>query len=152
MEFSLKVSGFENGAPIPRRHTCEGGDTSPALEWSQEPKGTESFALIVDDPDAPAGTWNHWLLWDLPAHLREIREGFQPGGAGTSGKNDFGKMGYGGPCPPKGHGAHRYYFTLFAVDRPVLGLPAGARRADLDRALRGRVLGQAQYMGRYERK
>ena len=152
MEFSLTVNGFENGALIPKRHTCEGGDVAPALAWSHEPKGTESFALIVDDPDAPAGTWNHWLIWDLPAHVHEIRAGFQPGIAGTSGKNDFGRIGYGGPCPPKGHGVHRYFFTVYAVDRPVLGVPAGAVRADLDRALRGRVLGQAQYMGRYERK
>ena len=130
----------------------EAGDSSPALEWSNEPAGTQSFALILDDPDAPGGTWNHWLLWDIPSHLHSLAAGFTPGMAGASGKNDFGKPGYGGPCPPKGNGPHRYNFTLYAVDRPALGLPPGAARADLDRALKGRVLGKAQYMGRYERK
>jgi len=152
MAFALKVEGFGDGESIPKRFTCEGGDASPALSWSNEPSGTESFTLIVDDPDAPAGTWNHWLLWDVPAHVPSIAEGFRPGAVGSSGKNDFGKPGYGGPCPPKGHGAHRYYFTLYAVDRPALGLPPGAKRQELDRALKNHVLAQAQYMGRYERR
>jgi Raf kinase inhibitor-like YbhB/YbcL family protein len=152
MSFSLKVKGFDDGATIPKRNSCEGDDSSPALEWSDEPRGTQSFALIVDDPDAPGGTWNHWLLWDIPANVHSLAEGFRPGKIGSSGKNDFGKPGYGGPCPPKGHGAHRYYFTLYAVDKASLGLSAGAKRQDLDRALKGRALGQARYMGRYERK
>jgi len=152
MAFNLKLEDFGNGESIPRRFTCEGDDASPALAWSNEPSGTESFALIVDDPDAPAGTWNHWLLWDVPAHVHSIAEGFRPGAVGSSGKNDFGKPGYGGPCPPKGHGPHRYYFTLYAVDRPALGLPPGAKRQELDRALKNHVLAQAQYMGRYERR
>ena len=152
MAFALKVEGFGDGESIPKRFTCEGGDASPALSWSNEPSGTESFTLIVDDPDAPAGTWNHWLLWDVPAHVHSITEGFRPGAVGASGKNDFGKPGYGGPCPPKGHGAHRYYFTLYAVDRPALGLPPGAKRQELDRALKNHVLAQAQYTGRYERR
>jgi hypothetical protein len=151
MAFTLKVKGFDDGASMPKRFTGDGDDVSPALEWSDEPQGTESFALIVDDPDAPAGTWNHWLLWDVPGHVHSLPEGFRPGPVGSSGRNDFGRPGYGGPCPPKGHGAHRYYFTLHAVDRPVLGLPAGAKRQDLDRALKGRVLAQARYMGRYGR-
>ena len=152
MEFAVKVKGFGNGELIPRRHTCEGDDLSPMVEWSGEPKGTQGFALIMDDPDAPAGTWNHWLLWDVPAHVRSVAEDFRPGGVGSSGRNDFGRLGYGGPCPPKGHGVHRYNFTVYAVDRPVLGLPVGAKRQELDRALAGRVLAQAQYMGRYERR
>jgi Raf kinase inhibitor-like YbhB/YbcL family protein len=152
MSFTLRVKGFDNGSAIPKANTCEAGDSSPALEWSNEPAGTQSFALILDDPDAPGGTWNHWLLWDIPSHLHSLAAGFTPGMAGASGKNDFGKPGYGGPCPPKGNGPHRYNFTLYAVDRPALGLPPGAARADLDRALKGRVLGKAQYMGRYERK
>jgi hypothetical protein len=152
MAFAVKVQGFGNGELIPRRHTCEGDDLSPMVEWSGEPEGTQSFALILDDPDAPAGTWNHWLLWDVPAHVHSIAENFQPGGVGASGRNDFGRLGYGGPCPPKGHGVHRYNFTVYAVDRPVLGLPVGAKRKELDRALAGRVLAQAQYMGRYERR
>ena len=152
MAFALKVKGFGDGEPIPRRHTCEGDDLSPMVEWSGEPEGTQSFALIVDDPDAPSGTWNHWLLWDVPAHVRSIAEDFQPGGVGSSGRNDFGRLGYGGPCPPKGHGVHRYNFTVYAVDRSALGLPPGAKRKELDGALAGRVLAQAQYMGRYERR
>jgi Raf kinase inhibitor-like YbhB/YbcL family protein len=151
MSFILKVNGFDNGGAIPQANTCEGSDSSPALEWSGEPAGTQSFALILDDPDAPVGTWNHWLLWDIPAHVHSLAAGFTPGTAAASGKNDFGKPGYGGPCPPKGHGAHRYYFTLYAVDRAALGLPPGANRAELERALKGRVLAKAQYMGRYGR-
>ena len=150
MAFALKVKGFDNGGNIPKQYTCEGADLSPALEWSDPPSGTESFALIVDDPDAPAGVWSHWLLWDIPGHVHALVEGFRPGMGGASGKNDFGRPGYGGPCPPKGN-AHRYYFTLYAVNRPVVGLPAGATRQDLDRALKGRILAQTQYMGRYKR-
>jgi Raf kinase inhibitor-like YbhB/YbcL family protein len=152
MAFTVQVAGFGNGELVPKRHTCEGADASPALEWSGEPEGTESFALIVDDPDAPVGTWNHWLLWDIPAHVHSIAEGFRPGGLGASGVNDFRRPGYGGPCPPKGHGPHRYFFRVYAVDRPMLGLPGGSQRGELDRALKGRVIGQAEYMGRYERR
>jgi hypothetical protein len=152
MAFSVKMKGFGNGELIPRRHTGEGEDVSPAVEWSGEPDRTESFALIVDDPDAPGGVWNHWLLWDIPGHVHSIGEDFRPGTVGSSGKNDFGRLGYGGPYPPRGHGPHRYVFTVYALDRPALGLPAGARRKELDRALAGRVLGQAAYMGRYERR
>jgi len=152
MVFTLKVKGFGDGESIPKRYTCDGADVSPALEWLDEPPGTQSFALIVDDPDAPGGTWNHWLLWDVPAHVHTLAEDFRPGSVGASGKNDFGRLGYGGPCPPKGHGVHRYRFTVLAADRPVLGLPPGAKRPDLDRALKGRILAQAQYLGRYGRR
>jgi Raf kinase inhibitor-like YbhB/YbcL family protein len=152
MSFSLTVKGFDNGGAVPKPNTCDGGDSAPALEWSNEPAGTQGFALVLDDPDAPGGTWNHWLLWDIPAHVHSLPAGFTPGMLGASGKNDFGRSGYGGPCPPKGHGAHRYYFTLYAVDRAVLGLPPGSKRAELDRALNGRVLARAQYMGRYGRQ
>jgi Raf kinase inhibitor-like YbhB/YbcL family protein len=150
MSFTVTVKGFENGGTIPKPNTCDGEDSSPAVDWSGEPGGTQSFALIVDDPDAPAGTWNHWLLWDIPAHVHALHEGFRPGTIGSSGKNDFGKPGYGGPCPPKGP-AHRYYFTLIAIDRPALGLPPGSKRSELDRALNGRVLAKAQYLGHYSR-
>ena len=152
MSLALTVKGFADGASIPKANTCEGGDSAPALEWSNEPAGTQGFALILDDPDAPGGTWNHWLLWDIPAHVHSLPAGFAPGTLGASGKNDFGKPGYGGPCPPKGHGPHRYHFTLYAVDRAALGLPPGAGRADLDRALKGRILAQAQYTGHYARQ
>lgn len=152
MAFQLIISAFAEGATIPKLHTCDGADLSPALEWSGEPAGTQSFALIVDDPDAPVGTWNHWLLCDIPASVHTLAQGFKPGQGGLSGVNDFGKPGYGGPCPPRGHGAHRYFFKLFAVDTPSLSLRAGAKRSDLDRALRNHILAQAQYMGRYERR
>jgi Raf kinase inhibitor-like YbhB/YbcL family protein len=148
----LVIPAFNQGAAIPRQHTCDDADLAPALEWSGEPSGTQSFALIVDDPDAPVGTWNHWLLYDIPASLRSLAQGFKPGHVGLSGVNDFGRQGYGGPCPPKGHGPHRYFFRLYAVDVPSLGLKAGANRSQLDRALAARVLAEAQYMGRYERK
>ena len=152
MAFELRIGAFAQGALIPKRHTCDGEDLSPKLEWSGEPVATKSFALIVDDPDAPVGTWNHWLLWDLPASLRALPEKFRPGDTGVSGANDFGRAGYGGPCPPRGHGAHRYFFKLHALDVGSLKLAAGAKRDALDKALRGHVLAEAQYMGRYERK
>ena len=152
MAFEISVSAFANGEAIPRRHTCDGQDLSPALAWSGAPPQTKSFVLIVDDPDAPAGTWNHWLQFDIPATAKSLPEGARPDQAGRSGKNDFGRLGYGGPCPPKGHGPHRYFFKLYAVDAPSLGLAAGAKRAELDRALKNHVLAGAQYMGRYERK
>lgn len=152
MAFKLLIAAFPEGAPIPRLHTCEGADVSPSLEWGGEPKDTGSFALIVDDPDAPAGTWNHWLLYDIPAGLHSLAQGYKPGSLGVSGISDFGKPGYGGPCPPKGHGVHRYFFKLYALGVPSLGLRIGAGRADIDKALRGRILAETQYMGRYERK
>lgn len=152
MALRLTIPAFPDGGEIPKLHTCEGADLSPALEWSGEPEGTRSFVLIVDDPDAPVGVWNHWLLYDIPSSVHALAQGFKPGSVGLSGTNDFGRPGYGGPCPPKGHGPHRYYFRLYAVDVASLGLKAGVRRAELDRALRGHVLAETQYMGRYERR
>ena len=152
MAFKLIVSAFAEGAVIPKLHTCDGADVSPSLEWSGEPAETQSFTLMVDDPDAPAGTWNHWLLYDLPKSVRSLAQGYKPGKLGQSGINDFGRAGYGGPCPPKGHGAHRYFFRLYAVDVPSVGLAAGAKREDVDRALKGHILAETQYMGQYERK
>jgi Raf kinase inhibitor-like YbhB/YbcL family protein len=152
MPFRLNTSAFAEGGDIPRLHTCDGAGLSPTLEWTGEPSGTQSFALIMDDPDAPAGTWNHWLLYDLSPSVRVLAQGFRPGTLGVSGLNDFGKPGYGGPCPPKGHGPHRYYITLYALDLPSLGVRPGATRADLDRALEGHILAKTQYMGRYERR
>jgi hypothetical protein len=149
--FRLTIRAFREGDWIPKLHTCEGADLSPALEWEGEPQGAKSFALIVDDPDAPVGTWNHWLLYDLPASVHTVSQGSPPGHAGLSGTNDFGRSGYGGPCPPKGHGPHRYFFRLYALDTASLGLAAGAKRAALDHALEGHILAEALYMGRYER-
>jgi len=152
MAFKLMSSAFADGGLIPKLHTCEGADISPSLEWSGEPPNTRSLLLIADDPDAPAGTWNHWLLYDLPAAVRSLAQGYKSGKLGVSGVNDFGRPGYGGPCPPKGHGPHRYFFKLYALDVESLKLPPGARRSEIDRAMRGHVLAEAQYMGRYERK
>ena len=151
MAFRLIVGAFPEGGSIPRLHTCDGANLSPALEWSGEPSDTRSFALIMDDPDAPAGTWNHWLLYDLSASVHVLAQGYEPDRVGVSGKNDFGKLGYGGPCPPKGHGPHRYFFKLHALNVASLGIKAGVTRPELDRALKGRVLAEAQYMGRYQR-
>jgi Raf kinase inhibitor-like YbhB/YbcL family protein len=152
MAFKLLISAFAEGATIPRLHTCEGADLAPALEWSGEPAATKSFVLIIDDPDAPVGTWNHCLLYDLPASVHSLAQGFKPGELGHSGTNDFGKRGYGGPCPPRGHGPHRYFFKIFAMDVEALGLRPGVQRSELDRAMRNHVLAQAQNMGRYERR
>jgi Raf kinase inhibitor-like YbhB/YbcL family protein len=152
MAFQLFSTAFANGGWIPALHSCQGADLSPALEWSGEPGGTRSFALIVDDPDAPAGTWSHWLLWDIPSKIHNLKQGFKAGTAGVSGRNDFGQTGYGGPCPPKGHGPHRYFFKLYALGLETLGLQEGSKRADLDHAMAGHVLAEAQFMGRFERQ
>jgi Raf kinase inhibitor-like YbhB/YbcL family protein len=152
MEFRLIIGAFPHGGTVPQLHTCDGADLSPALEWSGEPSETQSFALIVDDPDAPNGTWNHWLLYDVAASVHALPQGYQQGRDGVSGMNDFGKLGYGGPCPPKGHGPHRYFFKLYALRVPSLGLKAGVKRAELDKALKDNVLAEANYQGRYERK
>jgi Raf kinase inhibitor-like YbhB/YbcL family protein len=152
MAFKISIAAFAEGATIPKPYTCEGPDVSPPVEWSDAPPETGSFALIMDDPDAPAGTWNHWLLFDIPAPVHSLPQGYKPGQLGVSGTNDFGRQGYGGPCPPKGHGPHRYFFKLYALNVAALGLKAGAKRAEIDRALRGHVLAEAQYLGRYERR
>ena len=152
MTFKLTVDAFREGDAIPKCHTCDGEDQSPELQWEEAPVTSQSFALIMDDPDAPVGTWNHWLLWDIPGKVHSLKESFRPGDLGIDGTSDFGRTGYGGPCPPRGHGAHRYFFKIFALDTPSLGLAAGARRAALDAALEDHVLAEAQYMGRYERK
>jgi Raf kinase inhibitor-like YbhB/YbcL family protein len=152
MALQLIVEAFGENAKIPRLHTCDGEDLSPSLHWIGAPGETRSFALIMDDPDAPAATWNHWLLFDLPATANSLPEGHQPGEDGLSGTNDFGRMGYGGPCPPRGHGPHRYFFKLYALDVPSLNLQPGARRSDIDNAIRGHILAESQWVGRYERK
>jgi len=152
MPFQLICPAFADGSWIPELYTCQGADHSPTLEWSGEPKETRSFALVLEDPDAPSGTWCHWLLYDLPPKVRNLAQGYKPGGLGVSGTNDFGRLGYGGPCPPKGHGPHRYIFKLYALKVHTLGLPAGVKRAELERTLKGRVLAEAQYVGRFERK
>ena len=152
MAFQIFSAAFSEGGWIPDLHSCQGADISPPLEWSGAPGGTLSFALVVDDPDAPAGNWNHWLLYDIPAKVHNLAQGYKAGSIGLSGQNDFGKSGYGGPCPPKGHGPHRYFFNLYALNLQTLGLPAGAKRPQLDQAIQGHVLAETRYMGRHERK
>jgi Raf kinase inhibitor-like YbhB/YbcL family protein len=152
MTFQLFSTAFAEGGWISELHTCQGADISPSLEWLGEPAETRSFVLIADDPDAPAGTWNHWLVYDIPAHVHNLPQGWKPGNLGLGGKNDFGKSGYGGPCPLKGHGPHRYFFKLSALAIDSAGLPEGATRQQLDQAIHGKVLAEARYMGRFERK
>lgn len=152
MALQLIVEAFGEGEKIPRQYTCEGADLAPSLHWTGAPEETRSFALIMDDPDAPAGTWNHWLLFDIPPTAKSLPEGHRPGKDDFTGANDFGRLGYGGPCPPKGHGPHRYFFRLYALDVPSLKLKRGARRGEIDRAMRGHILAESQWMGRYERK
>jgi Raf kinase inhibitor-like YbhB/YbcL family protein len=147
MAFSLTSSAFEEGATIPRRFTCDGDDLAPPLAWADAPAGTRSFALILDDPDAPHGTFTHWLLYDIPAATTELTDQ----ALGRVLQNDFGRAGYGGPCPPVGHGPHRYRFTLHALDVPSLTLRGRTREA-LDRALQTHTLGTARLTGRYERQ
>jgi Raf kinase inhibitor-like YbhB/YbcL family protein len=152
MAFQLFSSAFADGGWIPQLHSCEGADISPSLEWSGAPAETRSFALVVEDPDAPGGVWRHWLLYDLGARIQALPQGFKPGSLGVSGTNDFGKPGYGGPCPPKGRGPHRYFFRLSALSVETLGLGPGAKGDELSTAMKGHVLGEAQYMGRFERR
>lgn len=150
---TLTSDAFVNEGMIPTKYTCDGPDLSPALSWGQPPAATKSLALICDDPDAPAGTWVHWVLFNLAPATRSLLEGVAkkdegPGGS-LQGGNDFGKIGYGGPCPPKGP-AHRYYFKLYAVDATI-ALKAGATKAEVEKAMVGHILTQGTLMGRYGR-
>ena len=153
MPLTLESTAFKNGEDIPKKHTCDGEDISPALKWGEPPPGTKSLALIADDPDAPVGTWVHWVVHDLPPDARELREGTVkseevPGG-GKQGLNDFRKVGYGGPCPPPGK-PHRYFFKLYALDT-MLDIGAGADKDTLLAAMEGHVLAEAELMGTYAR-
>jgi Raf kinase inhibitor-like YbhB/YbcL family protein len=153
MAFTLTSPAISHGQAIPKKYTCDGGDVSIPFTWTDPPAGTQRFALIADDPDAPVGDWVHWVLYDLPAHARDLQEGVPhdkilPDGS-KQGKNDFGRFGYGGPCPPPGK-PHRYVFTLYAVDRQ-LGLAPGATKAQLLKALKAHTLGEARWMSTYSR-
>lgn len=150
---TLKSGAFAAGANIPKKYTCDAEDVSPPLTWNDPPAGTQSFALIADDPDAPVGTWVHWVLYDLPPNARELAEGVAkqeqiPNGA-RQGRNDFRKIGYGGPCPPPGK-PHRYFFKLYALNGK-LNLQAGATKADVEKAMQGHIVAQGELMGRYGR-
>ena len=151
----LTSSSFEAAKPIPAKFTCTGADVSPALKWEGVPAGTKSFALICDDPDAMsvAGkVWVHWVVWNIPATTAELPEGATKSDAKLQqGMTDFGRTGYGGPCPPPKHGVHHYHFKLYALDTE-LTLPAKATKKQLEEAMKGHILTQAEVMGTFERK
>jgi Raf kinase inhibitor-like YbhB/YbcL family protein len=153
--FTLGSPAFEQGSSIPVRHTCDGEDLSPALHWSDPPAGTQSFVLVVDDPDAPdpaapKRTWIHWVRYNIPSDVQELAEGAgnEPASEGSrDALNDSNEPGWSGPCPPIGR--HRYFFRLFALDRPIEDLGTSARRADVEKVMAGHVLGSAVLMGTY---
>ena len=152
MAFEITSPAFQPNGMIPTKYTCDGEDVSPPLAWKEAPAGTESFALISDDPDAPGKTWVHWVLYNVPATANGLPEGGLQSGvidAGEEGSTDFGRVGYGGPCPPSG--VHRYYFKLYALDA-TLRFPKPPTKAQLLDAMKGHVLAEAQVMGRYQRK
>lgn len=153
MSITVTSPSFGGGAAIPPGHTCDGENHSPPLNWSGIPEGARALALVCSDPDAPGGTWIHWLAWNLPAGStglpRQVRQGDTLEGGGRQGSNDSGHRGYDGPCPPPGQ-PHRYYFTVYALDR-LLELEAGAGKPALDAALAGHVMATGQLMGRYQR-
>ena len=153
MALSVSSPVFQEGGRIPAKYTCEGQDTSPQLSWSEPPAGTQSFALITDDPDAPGGVFTHWVLFNIPSDSRGLPEAVTtqaelPTGA-LQGKNDFGRAGYGGPCPPPGR-PHRYQFTIYAVNQS-LELKAGVSKKQLINAIQGHILAQSQLTGIYQR-
>jgi len=153
MSLSVSSSVFQEGNPIPTKYSCEGQDVSPQLAWDGSPAGTQSFAMIVDDPDAPVGVFTHWVLFNLPTGSHELPEAIPVQSPLTSGalqgKNDFGKIGYGGPCPPPGS-PHRYQFTVYALDGK-LDLPTGASKEQVLEAMSGHILAQGTLTGIYQR-
>ena len=146
-KMKITSPAFQEGGNIPSKFTCDSGNTSPPLQIADVPSGAKSLVLIADDPDAPSGLFTHWMAWNISPQTNAIAEGSAP--KGVHGTNDFGKSGYGGPCPPSG--THRYYFKIFALDRE-LDLPAGTKRTQLDAAMKGHVVAQGELMGRYSRK
>jgi hypothetical protein len=152
MDMQISSSAFADGGMIPKQHTCDGADVSPDLAWTGVPEGTRSFALICDDPDAPVGTWVHWVLFNIPPNENELPAEVAPDASlrngASHGTNDFRKLGYGGPCPPGG--THRYYFKLYALDTE-LSLESGATKAQVEDAMVGHILAQGQLMGKYAR-
>jgi len=154
MNLQITSTAFAEGQPIPAKYSCEGHDISPPLAWTNAPEKTKSFALIMDDPDAPVGTWVHWVLYDLPPDTTELPEDaaktqFVAGNA-KQGLNSWPRLGYGGPCPPPGK-PHRYFFKLYALD-VMLDLKPGAKKKDVEAAMKGHVLGEGQLMGTYQRR
>ncbi len=153
MGIKITSSAFEDGGLIPLKYTCDGEDISPPLQWDPVPDGTASIAVICDDPDAPMGTWVHWVLFNLPADTKELAENFPddetvPDGT-RQGITDFGSTGYGGPCPPSG--THRYFFKIYALDKKI-ELATIADKAKLLEAMEGHIIGQGQLLGKYKRQ
>jgi len=152
MTIEVTSTAFEEGGMIPKKYTCDGPDVSPPLKFDKVPENTQGLVLICDDPDAPVGTWVHWVLYDIPAATRELKENIPPDkklkGGGVHGINDFRKLGYGGPCPPSG--THRYFFKVYALDT-MLNLKSGYTKKQVEGAMRGHVLAQGQLMGKYKR-
>ena len=153
MSLSITSTAFKQGERIPSKYTCDGSDISPELEWSDVPEGAQSFTIIADDPDAPVGTWIHWVLYNVPGETRTLPEAIPPDASlpdrSMQGKNSWGRPGYGGPCPPGG--THRYFFRLYALDT-VLELKSGVSENDLLKAMKGHILAEAELMGLYSRK
>lgn len=147
--FTLSSDDIQDGRPIPTVHTCDGADQSPGLSWPEPPPGTRSFALIMDDPDAPSGTFRHWGAYNIPQTARSIPAGHA---LGKQAVNSFGKTGYGGPCPPKGHGPHRYRFKLYALDVDGLTVPNDAKVEQVEQEAEQHTIAKAQLTGTYERK
>jgi hypothetical protein len=154
MDIKITSSAFEDGSSIPAKYTCDGEDISPPLQWEQVPEGTKSIALICDDPDAPGRTFVHWVLFNLPADAKELAENTPTdetlANGAKQGTNGFGRIGYGGPCPPPG-GPHRYFFKIYALDTEI-DLSAGADKSQLIKAMEGHILGEGQIMGKYKRQ
>jgi hypothetical protein len=153
MTLSLSSTAFKEGDKIPIKYTCDAEDISPPLAWGEPPQKTQAFVLIVDDPDAPGAVFTHWVLFNIPGNIRQLGEGIPAqewlqSGA-SQGKNDFGKTGYGGPCPPRGS-AHHYRFTVYALDRSLDLKPSASKNQILD-AMKGHILAQGQLMGTYQR-
>ncbi len=153
MSLTLSSAAFTPNSRIPTRYTCDGEDISPPLRWAGAPDGTRSFALVCADPDAPAGTWYHWAIYDIPAAATQLAEDCPPQTKDGSHQalNDFGNRGYGGPCPPPRHGAHHYKFTLYALKVDSLKLSGAPRCRDVERAAKANALAQAETVGLYER-
>ena len=143
----LTSPAFANNGTIPSEYTCDGNDLSPPLSISDVPSNAKSLILVMDDPDAPVGTWDHWIVFNMGPSTKEIHKGTEP--KATAGKNSWGRTGYGGPCPPSG--THRYFFKLYALDA-MLNLPQGATKKELEMAMQGHIIAKAELMGTYKRK
>jgi Raf kinase inhibitor-like YbhB/YbcL family protein len=148
-DMELTSTAFDQGEPIPVRYTCDGEDISPPLVWSDPPPGTQSLALIMDDPDAPGGTWDHWIAFNLPAEMRELSKATSAADINAAfGENSWGRSNYGGPCPPGG--THRYFFKLYALDT-TLSLDGSANKRQVLAAMDGHILAETELMGTFRR-